>query len=233
MPGQVAGRAASLESVWFYSRLPREDLDRLHAVTSFGSYAPGETVFREGDPPHSLFVVTRGQIKVIKTKPTGREVILAVFAAGDPLGAACLFEKRPYPATAIALRESECAETPRAEFLRILATSPSMTEAVMAAMSRRLVQFTRRLTEVSGLTVERRLARIFVGLADGCGRADGDETLIPVRLTRSDLADLAGTTLETCSRVMSNWRRREVLVDGERCFVLRDRQYLDRLSGGG
>lgn len=213
-----------------YGRLSPEDRERVGAASSLRDYAKGEILFREGDPPDHLFTVVGGRIKVFKTTPAGREVILEIFGPGDPLGAVAVYERRPFPASAMALEESTCLVTRQAEFFRLLETHPTLARGLLSGLTLRLVELTNRLTELSGSRVETRLARFFLRLGQQLGRHQVGGVFIPLALSRQDLADLIGTTIETAIRVMSRWQKEGILETHKEGFLLADLDRLEELA---
>jgi CRP/FNR family transcriptional regulator len=92
------------------------------------------------------------------------------------------------------------------------------------------VQLTTRLAELTGGRVEVRFARFFLKLADELGRPDRGGTFIPLPLSRQELADWTGTTIETAIRIMSRWNKDDVLRTEKDGFVVIDRKSLDDLA---
>jgi CRP-like cAMP-binding protein len=213
-----------------YRNLSREDRQRLLAVAVVKSYEKGDVVFHEGDASNHLFTIVSGRIKVAKLVPGGREVILEIFGPGDPLGAVVAYEGRPYPASAIALERALCLLVRRHEFFILLERHPSLVRGFLVGMAQRIVELTRRIPEVAGGRVETRFAHLFLKLADRLGRPTPSGTLIPLALSRQDLADLAGTTIETTIRVMSRWGKDGIVATERAGFVIKDRRQLERLS---
>jgi CRP-like cAMP-binding protein len=163
--------------------------------------------------------------------PGGREVILEIFGPGDPLGAVVAYEGRPYPASAIALERTLCLLVRRQEFFNLLEHHPTLVRGFLVGMAQRIVELTRRIPEVAGGRVEKRFAHLFLKLADRVGRpAAGGGTFIPMALSRQDLADLAGTTIETAIRLMSRWGKDGIVLTERGGFVVQNRHELERLS---
>jgi len=228
MPNRLEDAIAKASSL---RRLRLEDRQRLAAVSGLKRYVRGETIFREGDPSSWFIVLASGRVKVAKTTLAGRDVILEVFGPGDPLGTVGAWEGFPYPATATALEESECIVTGRDDFLALLERHPTMVRGLFASLTLRLVELTNRLAEISGSRVEPRIARLFVRLAEEKGSAhDGGGLFIPTPLTRQEIADLCGTTIETAIRVMSRWGKDGIVRTERDGFVLLDRAALESLS---
>ncbi|HUF78474.1 MAG TPA: Crp/Fnr family transcriptional regulator, partial [Thermoanaerobaculia bacterium] len=139
-----------LRRVPLFRRLGEEDLGRLAKVALLRSWAKGETLFDEGDPADSFLVITAGRVKVFKTTPDGRQLILEIFGPEDPVGAVAVYEERPYPATGIALEEAEAIAIPRRDFFALLDTHPTLVRGLLLAMTRRLVELTQRLADLTG-----------------------------------------------------------------------------------
>lgn len=219
-----------LTNIPLFRRVSAEDRDRIAAVARVRHYDRGERVFDEGDPSDFFFVVVTGLIKVFKQAPNGGDIILEMFGPGGPLGAVAAYESRPYPASAAAMEPSECLLIPRQAFFQLLEQHPSLVRGLLGSLSLRLVQLTTRLAELTGGRVEVRFARFFLKLADELGRPERGGTFIPLPLSRQELADWTGTTIETAIRIMSRWSKDDVLRTEKDGFVLVDRPNLEALA---
>jgi CRP-like cAMP-binding protein len=218
-----------LRSSTLYRNLSGEDQRRLAAVSLARTYEKGETVFAEGDPPDFLVTIARGRVKVVKTIPSGKEIILEIFGPGDPVGAVVAYEGRPYPASAVAIEHSECILVRRNEFFALFERHPSLVRGFLTGMAQRIVELTRRIPEVAGGRVETRFAHLFLKLADRMGRNRADGRFVPLPLSRQELADLAGTTIETSIRIMSRWGKEGIVLTERDGFLVKDQAALERL----
>jgi CRP/FNR family transcriptional regulator len=216
-----------------YRRLDAEDRRRLAAVSVLREYGRGDEVFAEGDPGDAFYVVASGRVKVVKSTPSGKEVILEIFGPGDPLGAVVAYEGKPFPATARVLEATRCIVTPRETFCRLLAEHPSLVRGLLSGLTLRLIELTNRLANLTGARVEERMARLFLQKLDELGRPERGGDFLPLALTRQELADLSGTTIETAIRVMSRWAKAGLVRTEEDGFTILDRAELERLAGIG
>ncbi len=220
-----------LETSPLYRRLPREERQRLAAVTLVRRYRKGETLFLEGDPSDAFYTVASGRVKVFKTTPAGKDLILEIFGSGDPVGAVAVYEERPYPASAVALEDTVCLAVRRHAFFELLARHPTLVRALLLALTHRLVELTTRLADLTGGRVEPRFARLFLKLAEDVGQpAPGGGTFVPMPLSRQELADLTGTTIETAIRIMSRWGKEGVVKTTKEGFLVLDREPLELLA---
>lgn len=222
--------AADLAQIPLFKRVSPADRERLIPVSTIREYNRGDVIFHEGDPSDAFYVVLTGRIKVFKHGPDGHDIILEMFGPGGPLGAVATYESRPYPASAAPVEPSSCLLIPRDAFFELLERHPSLVRGLLSGLSLRLVELTTRLAELTGGPIETRFARLFLKLADQLGRKESGGTLVPLTLTRQELADLVGTTIETAIRVMSRWHKDGVLLTERDGFRVIDRAVLESLA---
>jgi CRP/FNR family transcriptional regulator, nitrogen oxide reductase regulator len=213
-----------------FRRLRGEDRLRVAQAAELRSYGRGSSLFSEGDEPNAFFFLVEGRVKIARSTPGGREVILDVFGEGDAVGVVAVFEDFPFPASGIALEPTECLVIPRTRFLDLLANQPTVLRGLLSGFSMRLMELTRRIVELSAGRVEGRIAQLLVRLAHEEGRREDEGLFIPARLTRQELADLCGTTFETTIRVMSRWTKDGLLRTEADGFRLLDFEALERIS---
>ena len=224
------GLDAALRGTTIFRRLSGEDRQRVVAVASMRQFDRGDYLFREGDSADVLYTIVSGRVKVVKATVRGTELILEIFGPGDPVGAVAVYESRPYPASAVALEPTTCVLVPRPAFFALLESHPSLVRGLLTGLTHRLVELTNRLAELSTGRIEARLARFLVKLADTIGTHTPDGIYIPLALSRQELADMIGTTIETAIRVMSRWGKEELVRTEKDGFLIRDRSALEHIA---
>ncbi len=213
-----------------FRRLAPEDRRRLEAVAELRRYAHGDVIFDEGSPSTWFIAIASGRVKVSKSTPGGKDVILELLGAGDPLGAVAAYEGRPFPATATAIEETTCILIPSRDFFQLTEQFPTLTRGLLLGLTHRLMEMTRRIAELTGSHVEPRFARLFLKMSAEMGRPEGGTVVIPVSLSRQELADMTGTTIETCIRLMSRWNKQNIVRTEKTGFVVVDRKALETLA---
>ena len=214
----------------FFRRLSSELRANVAAVAHLKSHDRGDLIFAEGDPSHSFMVIVSGRVKVFKSTPAGKEIILEIFGAGDPLGAVAVYEGAPFMASALALEDSQVLAIEQRAFFQLLEENPAFVRGLLSGLTIRLAELTRRLAELSGARVEARFARLFLKLCEQIGRNERGGIFVPMALSRQELADLSGTTIETAIRIMSRWQKEDVLHTEKDGFVVIDRAALDEAA---
>jgi len=219
-----------LVGIPMFRALSETDRLELAKVSCVRLYQKGDTIFSEGEPSEVFFTIVRGRVKIFKTAPSGKDVILELFGAGDPFGAVAVYEEKDYPASAMALEDTVCLLLPRREFFELLERHPSLVRGLLAGLTHRLVELTNRIAEFSGGRVEPRVARLFQRLALDHGQEMDGATFISLSLSRQEIADLTGTTIETCIRIMSRWSKEGIVRTHKDGFTILDRGVLDELA---
>jgi CRP/FNR family transcriptional regulator len=213
-----------------FRRLRPPERAHVQAVAHLKRFERGDLIFAEGDAADAFMTIVEGRAKVFKTTPSGKEIILEIFGAGDPLGAVAVYEHLPLPASALALEATSCLTIARADFFQLLEQHPALVRGLLSGMTFRLAELTRRLAEMTGTRVEARLARLFLKLADRLGAPERGGTFVAMPLARQELADLTGTTIETSIRVMSRWQKDDLVRTEKDGFVIVDRQTLEEIA---
>ena len=195
-----------------FGAFPEKDWSTVADLLGERRYGKDEYIFFEGDPPEALYIVWAGRVKLLRHSREGRDVVLDVMGPNRLLGEMAVFEGAPYDFTAQAMEPTALITIARQDFLALLRRFPQLSLAVIAELGRRLRSASDLVHSLAVERVERRVARVLLKMADAAGKpTDGGGTLIDVTLTRQDVADMAGTTVETAIRTMSRLRRQGML----------------------
>ena len=213
-----------------FRKLSPQDLRTIAQAATVRDYEKGQVIFEQDTPSDAFYTIASGRVKIFKMLPTGKDLILEIFGTGDPLGAVAAYDGRPFPASAVALEDTVCVVIPRATFFRLLEEHPSLVRGLMLGLTIRLVELTNRLAQLSGTRIEPRFARLFLKLAGEMGRTERGGTFIPLALSRQELADMTGTTIETGIRIMSRWGKEDIVRTDKDGFLVIDTATLEALA---
>ncbi len=222
---------SAIRSIPIFRGLSPEVQRQLAGLASVREYARGDYLWREGDPSDALTILLRGRVKIVREMEQG-DVIYEIFEEGESLGAIAVYNYMPYPAAAIALEPVSALLLPRRDYFELLDRYPDFARGIIRELTRMVMSLTRKLDEMRGQKVESRIARLFITLAERMGRETPEGVELPIHLSRQEVADLVGTTVESAIRVLSRWGREDVLVSGERRFVIPSRERLNRIAEG-
>lgn len=219
-----------LRRIPLFRRLSPSDRARIGECARLRSHPRGEEIFREGEPAEAFLVIVDGRVKIYKSTASGKQIILEIFGPGDLLGAVAVYEGAAFPASALALEDTTCIRVETRDFYRLLEQHPALVRGLLSGLTIRIAELTRRLTELTGGRVETRFARLFLKLAEQMGREANGGVFVPMPLHRQELADLTGTTIETCIRIMSRWEKENVVHTAKEGFVILDRAEIEAVA---
>jgi CRP-like cAMP-binding protein len=212
-------RNTMLEEMPILSSLSQRDWEKVKDLFVQKRFGKDDYIFFEGDPASWLGVVLEGRVKMIKHSEAGKDVVLNLIAPGEMLGEVAAFNGEPYPATAQAMEPTVVAIIHQDDYLRLLQQYPALALRVIEEQGRRLREAQDMIKSMAVERVERRVARILLKLAATTGSSNEDGIIIELPLTRQDIAEMAGTTVETAIRTMSKFRKKG-LVRTKRGLVI-------------
>lgn len=218
--------AVTLQKVPLFSQLTPVDLQRVVAVAREKSYPKNSVILFEDDPGDALYVVARGQVKVVLIGDDGREVILSVLGEGEFFGEMSLLDDEPRSAHVIAMEESDLLVLRREDFEGILSQSPKIALALLRELTRRLRRADEKVGALVLLDVTGRVARLLLELAD-----DTEDDRITRRLTHHTIAQMVGSSRETVSRTMRDFVSKGHIAVSRREIQIRDRAALAAAAG--
>lgn len=185
-------------------------------------FPAGMTIFSKGDPADSLCILREGYVRLVSISEQGAETILHLLKPGTIFGELLLSEElRAF--TAVAESEAVISFLPKAGFLKFLASFPNGSLNFIRLLSDRLVRIERTFAEFGHTWSYHRLARALLRLAEDHGERTPDGTVIGLRVTHEDLANLIGTTRETVTNQLGRFRRLGLLKKGRRLVLNEDR----------
>ncbi len=213
-----------------FSALPTSERERIANATRVVQAADGRTLFVEGQPSESLWAVAHGLIHIVKRRPDGRRVVLDVIPPAELFGAVVALEDRPYPATAIAAEPSIVWRMPAVLARDLCRDHAELRGAILSQVTSRLRSAHDRVGSVALDRVERRLGSILLVLARKIGRTE-EGRVTSLDVTRQDLADMVGTTVETTIRIISRWQRDQIVSSSRGQIRLENPAALARIAG--
>ena len=223
-------RLEILGGVPFFRDLQPDDLAEVDAKFHERGYAAGEPVFAAGDPADELFVVARGELKWVRHTAEGRDVLLDMLVPGEFFGSLPLLGDDVHPDTVRAQTACCVLAVAAADFQAVLRRYPPVALRVLEHVAQRLREAQDHIRHLSASTADRRIAAILLRLADKLGeQAPGGGVVIP--LSQQDLAEMAGTTLETVNRTLKDFREAGAVATGRGRIVVSHVGALARVAG--
>jgi len=214
----------------FCHGLSPEDVRRLVAILGTAGVVAGTTIFREGDPALNLYSISAGAVKLYKLLSDGRRQITAFLFPGDYFG---LSLQGGYAYTAEAMADTSLCRFPRRKLDLLLDEIPKLEKRLLGATIHELTCAQDQMLLLGRKTAREKVASFLAGLWQRlCAKAGTSQIFLP--MSRSDIADYLGLTIETVSRTLTSFKKEGLvsLPDASH-VVIRDRETLVRIAEGG
>jgi CRP/FNR family transcriptional regulator, cyclic AMP receptor protein len=219
----VLGKTALLSS------LSPSELQLLAGRTVRKLFSAGELLFSEGEPCNGLHIIAKGKVRIFKTSVGGREQVLAVNNPGESVAELPVFDGGPYPASAVAIEDTEMAFISRRDFHAHCMEHPEIALKVLAVAGVRLRRLVGIVEELSFTTIRQRLVSVLIKLAQTEGKSTTQGIELQLPASHQELANQLGTVRELISRNLMRLQA-EGLVDVDaRQIVVKDLKGLTAL----
>lgn len=206
-----------------FCNMSPETVAALDAVKFTSVYPKGSVLFVEGEQPRGVFILCSGRAKLTTSSTEGKTLIVKIAEEGEVLGASATILGKAYEVSAETIEPSQLNFIKRDDFLRFL---NQHAEACMHTAQQLSEKYHAAQREIRSLglsqTTAEKLAKLLLDWCDG----NGDETpkgiRLKVLLTHEEIAQMIGTTRETVTRLLSDFKRKKLIdVKGSTVVVLR------------
>lgn len=220
-----------LRTSGFFCDLPKNTLDDLEKVKYASAYPQGAVLFVEGQSARGVYILCSGRVKLSTTSRDGKTLIIRIAQAGEVLGLHATVSGEPYELTAESLQPCQLDFIKRDDFLRFLQNHGDACLHAAQHLSQNC-QSAYEMIRSLGLShsVSEKLARLLLEWA-GDGDTTKDGIRIKVSLTHEEIAQLIGTSRETVTRVLGEFRDKELAQLQGSTLLIRNKAGLERLVG--
>jgi len=218
-----------LNKVSLFKDLSDAEFKELEPYLSTTAYRKKETIFSEGEPPEWFYSSSRqGEDHQALARWQGDH-------PGGDIAHRYLRGRRshqgvPYPANAVAMEDSEVLKISRKNLMRLMDRFPNLMYCMAMQMGERMKSSYDSLKNIALERVEARIAALLLKLAGKVGTDTKEGTMIDMRLTKQDVADMVGTTVETSIRTFSKFKKQGLVTEVDGKIVIRDKESLAALS---
>ncbi|HSB76161.1 MAG TPA: Crp/Fnr family transcriptional regulator [Terriglobales bacterium] len=221
----------TLRSERFFCDLPRTALTAFEKIKYSSAVPPGAVLFVEGQAPRGMYVLCRGRVKLSTTSREGKTLILRIAEPGEVLGLHATVSGKPYELTAEALQASQLNFVKREDFLHFLQEHGDACLRAAQHLSQNC-QSAYEMIRSLGLShsVTEKMARLLLEWSEE-GENTKDGVRIKIALTHEEIAQLVGTSRETVTRVLGDFRKQQIAHLRGSTLLIRNKAALERLVG--
>jgi CRP/FNR family cyclic AMP-dependent transcriptional regulator len=228
MAATAPDTAGLLANVPVFADLGPAELGRIAEVTVPRRFQAGQVVFREGDSSDTCYVVSSGHARATRSHTDGRSITLATFGPGDFFGELAMFDDERRSATVEAIDDVEACAILGGDMRRLLREHPDIAVKLVTTLGRRLRAANERLARQSFQTVQSRVAQVVARLVSDAQHEGAPGHEVPLKVTQSEIAELAGCSRESASRFLAVLERAGVIEQGRGRIVVHDPAALER-----
>ncbi len=221
--------------LWYLRKVPLladlgpDAIARMAERVQFREARRRNVIYLPGDPGRSLFFVHGGRIKVSKVTHDGKSLTLAYHGPAELFGDSCLLDGGPRTEMAEAVENVLLSEVERAHFEELICSHPQLGLAMTRLMIVRRRELENKVEALVFRDVSSKLAELLVKLASEYGVEDARGTLVALKITHQELANLIGSTRETVSVTLSQFKRRQMIATEGRKVIITDADALKAL----
>jgi len=210
-----------------------EGLDKSQFESLFipKTYVKKDVIYSPDDISDKIYYVKNGKIKLSKFSPDGKEIILGIYQTGEVFGEMVIYHSGQRESFAMAIEESEIWMLRKSHLEKLITQIPELAERLMTIIAQRRYEVEQRLEDVVFRTVDERLASLILVLAKKFGENIGKATRINLRLIHYDLANLIGSTRETTTAVLNQFKRKKLIAIQDKMIIILDEKGLEELIG--
>jgi len=209
-----------LRNIQLFAALSYEELDEIREKMEVKRFHKNEVILCEENTNRVMYVILSGKVKVIQTTEEGKEVILAIHRSGDFFGEVSLIDNKTMPAIVVAKEDSIVAIISKGEFYSLLYSQGKVLDVLLQILCSRLRDSWDRIQLLSFTNASQRIKMLLASLAGEYGGKTKEGTLLNIKLTHQDIADMTGVARETATRAIDKLNK-----DGE-IKVLKNRSIL-------
>ncbi|SKA12906.1 Crp/Fnr family transcriptional regulator, partial [Selenihalanaerobacter shriftii] len=214
----------------FFSSLSYDELKQIDDLIIMRKYKKGMFVFLEDEPGEALFFIKSGQIKLSKMLETGEEQILQILKADDIFAEVVLFDQGPYPATAEVIEDAKIGMIKSEDVNKLIKRNPEISIKILDVMSKRLRQAQMKIRDLGLKDTRGRTASMLVKLAEEYGKETDKGIELELSLTRKEFSNLIGTSRETITRILSDFKDDNLVEVGRKQIIVLDLTGLKKWS---
>lgn len=218
----------NLRSIPVFHDLPAHLLHHLYGIASVQTLEAKDILFYQDERAKQLYIVGSGCLRLVAHTPNGQDVTLQFLGEGDLVGLQALIEKGMYPGCVQALESSMVICLEGRGFQELLHLHPSLSVAVIHLLIHRVQNANTRIRELITERVEQRLGRTLLAYSEKFGKPVDDG--VEIHLRQQDLAEFAGTTIETVNRTIRQWEKDGYLQCGRKQIIIKNASGLSPFS---
>jgi len=222
-------------TLWYLKKIPLlaelgpEALARMAERVEQREVRRRDVIYLPGDPGSSLFFVNGGRVKISKVTRDGKALTLNYCGPSELFGESCLVDGGPREEMAEAMENAMITEVERGDYERLIQHHATLGYRMTRLLAKRRLELENKLETLVFRDVTSKLAELLLQLAEEYGVDDARGTLVALKITHQELANLIGSTRETVSLTLSQFKKKNLICTEGRKVIISDSESLRAL----
>lgn len=219
--------AADSHRLWYirnldlFSSLPEAELEQIAQQTNVMEVSRGQEICAAGTGNKNAYVIKEGNVRLLIHSPSGKQLTVGILRPGDVIGGSDLFGTESHGESAEALSPTKLYRVPVDLLEKIARERSEFALRINKEVNKNRMLVVNRMQDVLFLTVQERLARLILRLADEFpGETTTGKRFVNIRLTHQELADLIGANREAVSSTLMKFRKSKCVNSVQGFLVL-------------
>ena len=214
----------------YFCQFAPDVLKAFDSISFANIYPAGTILYAENEPPRGLFVVCTGQVKLSISSGSGKTLITRMVSAGEVLGLSSVLSNKPYRQTAETAAPSQLKFVRREDFVRFAEEHRDVSFNIARQLIEECESDANQIRNL-GLanSAAERLAHLLLQWCEDSGQPSASGLRFPVAMTHEEISQLIGTSRETVTRLLKNFRERKILTVRRSSMTLHKKSELESL----
>lgn len=213
-------KSLMIKNIPIFADLKDDILEKIYNLLQKRNYKRNNMILMEEDFGDTLFILNKGSVKITRLSDDGREVILSILGEGDFFGEMSIFDGESRSANVVALEDSEVYILKRGDFIDLLEKHPKIAIALLQELATRLRKSDQQIEGLSLSDAENRIGMTISKLAEELGVIKMGQVVIHNLPYQQDIANMAGTSRETVSRMLTLLQRKGYIQKRGRKLII-------------
>ena len=214
-----------LSTVSIFSEIDQDSLNEVSKITTERKYPKGSMIILEEEYGDKLFIVQSGTVKITRVNDEGKEVILALLGSSEIFGEMAILDGESRSANVLAQEACSLLVISSEDFIHILKKNFKVSFALMSELAKKIRKSDLQIEALSLSDAEHRIGVSILNLAEDMGVIRNGKVTIQNLPFQQDIANMAGTSRETVSRVMKTFEDRNLILKEGHTLIIPDYLY--------
>jgi CRP/FNR family transcriptional regulator, cyclic AMP receptor protein len=210
-------------------KLSRNEIDALISYARIERYSAGREIFAKGSPGQSLMAVLSGSVKISSLSMGGKEVVFAIYNAGEIFGDMSVLDGGERSADATAMTDCELLVLSRRDILPVLENRADLCMILLKILCHRLRQTSEQVEDVIFRHLEARVAKALLQLVERVGLRGLHSPSVELHVSQREIGNMAGGSRESVNKILQSWHRQGLIDLSKGSIMIRDVKAIERL----